>query len=335
MKKLLTFLAAFALSVACAFGVAACNSKNGGGKSFGVYAPDGAPALSLASLSDSDTFKVNAVAASTINVYVSGDNPRADFAVLPVNAAVKLLGNGERYKMLGTVTHGNLFLLKKPNGENISAPADLNKLVGKTVGVINLANVPGLTLKVILNDNEIAFNELKDGASAVADKVNLKNVTAQEAVPGNADCDYFVVSEPEASAKVAATQERLSFAGNLQTLYGGENGYPQAVAVVKTEILTESRSCVESFISSFSTTAGWLDDENTSAETIADAVKKITVGDAAPTFTASNLSKSVIANCGIRFESNSTGKAAVLAFMEKLNYVSTESWGMPADSFFY
>ena len=129
--------------------------------SVSVYAPDGAPALALAKLmSEENTFSqtsltYNIVAADTIGARVSGENPAADICILPVNAASKLLGSGSKYKMLGTVTNGNLYILSK-DGETLTKH-NLSLLKGKTVGVINLANVPGITLKIILNKYGIPY----------------------------------------------------------------------------------------------------------------------------------------------------------------------------------
>ena len=131
-----------------------------------VYAPDGAPALGLAELMTEAGAEISGaemvyeiVDASTVQTCVTGANPKADVCVLPVNLAVKLLGNGEKYKMLGTLTHGNLFLVSSA-GEKITKQ-NLSSLRGKTVGVVNLAQVPGLTLKCILKDNGIDFEELQ------------------------------------------------------------------------------------------------------------------------------------------------------------------------------
>lgn len=130
-----------------------------------VYAPDGAPALGLAKLMAEDIsfgekveMQYSIVDASLIQTFVAGANPAADICVLPVNLAVKLLGTGERYKLLGTLTHGNLYLLSK-DGTKITSE-NLSDLKGKTVGVINLAAVPGLTFKLILKNNGIDYAEI-------------------------------------------------------------------------------------------------------------------------------------------------------------------------------
>jgi hypothetical protein len=127
-----------------------------------VYAPDGAPALGLASLmagevSFSAQVDYHVVDATTIQTYVTGANPAADICVLPVNLATKLLGSGDNYKIVATLTHGNLYLLGSGDGQITSQ--NLSSLKGKRVGVINLAQVPGLTFKLILKDNNIEYTE--------------------------------------------------------------------------------------------------------------------------------------------------------------------------------
>lgn len=125
-----------------------------------VYAPDGAPALGLAKLiaeNSLSNIEYHVVNANTIQTFVGGENPKADICVLPVNLAVKLLGNAQNYRLIGTLTHGNLYLLsksdKKINGDN------LQYLLGKSVGVVNLAQVPGLTFKIILKNHGMKFVE--------------------------------------------------------------------------------------------------------------------------------------------------------------------------------
>ncbi|MGN1061170.1 MAG: ABC transporter substrate-binding protein [Candidatus Coproplasma sp.] len=338
MKKFLAILCAAVMTVGLGLGITACNKSEA--SNYKVYAPDGAPALALAQLcaEENSGYDISVVNSSTITNYVTGENPKADFAIVPVNAAVKMLGNGQNYKMLGTVTHGNLFLLKKESGEEITS-SNLSSLAGKTVGVINLANVPGLMLKVILQQNSVPFNQLTDGAEIATDKVNLKNISDEEAKtainPTNSECDYFVVPEPAATTKINATQGKLSVAASLQTLYGGEGGYPQAVAVAKTSVIENDEKAVESFIKALKDNQTWINDAATSAETIVTAIQSKMSGDLAPTFTAANLNSTVIANCGIRFTSNSDGKQSVLDIISKLNAVSNNAWGTPADEFFY
>ena len=113
MKKILAVVLGAILLCTGVFALSACgNDKPEGGTQVSVYAPDGAPALALAQLMSEDmqfggTVTYNVVAADTIQTYVTGNAPKADIAVLPVNAAAMLLGKGDAYQMLGAVTHGN------------------------------------------------------------------------------------------------------------------------------------------------------------------------------------------------------------------------------------
>ena len=172
---------------------------------YSVYAPDGAPALALANAvnGQDEGFSFHIVASDTIGAQVSGEDPAADFCILPVNAASKLPGSGEKYQMLGVVTNGNMYFLT--TGENAAVDADnLSSLVGKTIGVVQLANVPGLTLRATFAKYGIACQVMGNDMQPASDKVNLKAVDAANVTPAGG-CDYYLCPEPAASVKVAAT----------------------------------------------------------------------------------------------------------------------------------
>ncbi|MDE5547961.1 MAG: hypothetical protein K2J30_03085, partial [Clostridia bacterium] len=178
-----------------------------------VYAPDGAPALALANAiangveidgSDFD-FKYNVVASGVIQAQVTGATPAADFCVLPVNLASKL-GTGETYKMLGTVTHGNFFLLTTGDNETVTAQT-ASSLAGKTVGVVQLTNVPGLTFQAALSDLGVAYQTISNlEAEKATDKVNLLHMgTDATNVTPAFGCDYYLCPEPAVTAKIKGT----------------------------------------------------------------------------------------------------------------------------------
>lgn len=149
---------------------------------------------------------------------------------------------------------------------------------------------------------------------------------------GVADCDYYVVPEPAASTKVNAIAE-LNFAGDLQKLYGGENGYPQAVVVAKSELVKSYDFCAE-FAAALKENAEWLAAETTAPHTIVNAVSSHLTEGMSPTFNAKNLSKQVIANCGVKFVSAKESKAEIKAFMTEINAVAESPFGTPEDKFF-
>ena len=105
--------------------------------------------------------------------------------------------------MLGVVTNGNMYFLT--TGENAAVDADnLSSLVGKTIGVVQLANVPGLTLRATFAKYGIACQVMGNDMQPASDKVNLKAVDAANVTPAGG-CDYYLCPEPAASVKVAAT----------------------------------------------------------------------------------------------------------------------------------
>ena len=343
MKKFLTLFFVLLLSLTTIFAFTACDKEKDDTTTYSLYAPDGAPALSVARLLHDENalpfLDVNIVEASTIQTYVTGETPKADFAIMPVNAANKLLGSGEKYQLLGTVTHGNLFLMKKQSGENITLENIGTKegLLGKTVGVINLANVPGLTFKAILADNNIEYKDISESGDVDENKVNLKGLAnGTEVVPAS-DCDYFVVPEPAATTKQNATQGKLSIAASLQDLYGQEGGYPQAVLVVKKQIASSDIENMVKVLYSFAQNESWLKAQTTKTEDIVNAVVSGFVKkDTTPTFKADNLNATVIENCAIRFERlNNQNKGKIENYINKLNAISNNAWGSVKQEFLY
>lgn len=329
MKKFVTaFLCALTLCVS-ALGFTACGNKNSGAVT--VYAPDGAPALALAQLmSEENDFGKNVtyrvVSSAEINscVTYSDESKNADLCILPVNAASKLLGSGARYKMLGTVTHGNLFIVASADKQPLTSENFAATLSGKKVGVVNFAAFPGAATKLVLD---------KYG---VLNSVTLENVAATQVTGTETQYDYFVIPEPAASTRIANANLNLKQVGSLQTLYG-ENGYPQAALVAKNSLIEKDPSFILQFVSAVTESAEWLLDENVNAEAILNAVKEHYADpeNTKPAFTEANLTKTVIRNCAINFVSSADCKERVKTFLNELISVNDATATAVSDEFFY
>ena len=298
-----------------------------------VYMPDGAPALALAGLMAEDTKEdgvtYNVVPATMIASKVTNKDEakNADLCVMPITAASKLLGKGERYVMLGAVTHGNLYLIAK-EGEYTSD--NLSSLVGKTVGVLQINEVPGLTLKATLNKYDIPWQELTNDGSIAADKVNLRAITGPEAV-GTIEADCFMIAEPAASAQA---KKGYSIVGNLQTLYGGENGYPQAVLVAKKSLVQDREDWTKTFVSKVEGAATWL--QTASGEEIVAAVSAHMEDKATATsLKAPLLSSAVLGRCGIYFTYASACSTEVEGFLNGMLRVNDKAAAIPANEFYW
>lgn len=338
MKKIFSaVLCALTLCVSV-LGVTACGGKK---SAITVYTPDGAPAIAMAQLMSEnpdlgETVEYYVVNSTEITSHVTYNDEakNSDLCVLPVNAASKLLGTGEKYQMLGTVTHGNLYLLKREAGlPSVESIEDLQNLVGKTVGVVQLANVPGLTFKAILNNNGIPYSEVGNDGAPATDKVNLKAYAdATTVTPAATDCDYFVVPEPAATTKTSVTT--LETAGSLQQLYGGADGYPQAVLVAKKSLIESKPTFISKLMNALDGAEDWLKDANVTGDMIYSAIDEH-YAQSTPSFSAAQLSKEVIYNCAIYFMRSVDCKAEVIAFIDDLIAVDASSAKKVSDDFFY
>lgn len=324
MKKALSLILTLLLSLTVALSLTACGGKSYDG-TINVYMPDGAPALAFSKLMHNENklgkeLSYTVVTANTIQVYVAKETAAA--ALLPVNAAVKLCGTGEKYKMVSVNTHGNLYILGKEQASDVTA------LKGKTVAVTNLANVPGLTLKAILREAGISYTE--NTADRTADNVVL--VGAEEAA-GAAQlvkagrADLAVVPEPAATNLSA--ELGLTVALSIQELWG-EGGYPQAVLVVKNE-LAEDKAFIKKLLSALEESAEWVPTHGAEA---VEAISTHFEDGKATSLNAAALSESAIRNSSIKLVKAKQMKSAVKDYMTKINAVGTSSFGEPSDDFF-
>lgn len=335
MKKFLaTALALTIGAAACVF--TACAGENDDG-TYTVYAPDGAPALALANAvnEDDDRYDFRIVASNAITAQVQGEEPAADFCILPVNVAAKLLGKGETYQMLGTVTNGNMYLLTTGGNPEITTD-NLSSLVGKAVGVVQLNNVPGLTFQAVLSRNDIDYQILGNDVEATSDKVNLQAFADASTVTPASGCDYYLCPEPAATGKIngtASSANPFKLAGSLQTLYDGENGYPQAVLVAKTSVIEEAKSVVDTFITYMEGSADFL--ASASAADVVALLEDCYTEGMTPSLNANNLNATVIANCSVYFTAAQDCKSRVNAFLAELINLNAEFTSAVSDSFYY
>ena len=349
LKKWTALLCAALCGVGCMAGLTACNKETSGESASGsgeisettgldrevtVYMPDGAPALAMAGMmfedkeEDGVSYYVTKADAIASKVTYKDETKNADFCVMPLNAASKLLGDGNRYVMLGAVTHGNLYIVSK--SETVYTRENLSSLVGKKVGVLQINNVPGLTFKTVLNNLGIAWAEIKNDGTVYEDKVNLVAITDATAV-GTVDADCFVVAEPAATAQ---GKKGYNIVGDLQALYGGENGYPQAVLVAKKEMTETHSGWTSDFVEEVQASMEWL--KTATGEQIVSSVN----GHLDNTLQESSLkapllTADVIGRCGVRYTTAQDCKAAATALLQGFIAVKADSTLLPQDGFFW
>lgn len=309
MRKFL----AFCLGLACLF---ACACAKGNGEEYVVYAPDGAPALALSKAfaldTETDGVTYRVVDGSAIGAYVTYENPaqNADACILPFNLATKALGSGERYQMAGVVTHGNLYLMSAENTP-LQSPSEL---LGKTVRIAQLAAVPGLVMKMVLAESAIPYQSANDGGVA-ADKVNLT---------ASGQADFWLADSLQGEG------ENAYAVADLQAWYGGENGYPQAVLVVKKSRLNDGRTAA--LIAAIDGAAGYLAAADY-GKVCADVQARMAAGKQSK-ITEKTLNAATVTRSAIRWQPSPDCRAETDAFLEKASKIAPALVGAVENAFY-
>lgn len=322
MKKFTCLILAFIFSFATLF--VGCNTPH----SIYIYSPDGAPALALSTVikKDFQNTEIRIVSADTIASFVTGKDKKADICILPINMASKLIGGGEDYKMLGTITHGNFYFLS--SSETVIKKENLDSLVGKTIGVMQFQNVPGLTLQSVLAANHLEYITIQDSSEKQPNKVNLMAIGKVETA--RTDIDMFLIPSPQADAKAQTTN--LKFVGSLSELYG-DFGFPQAIIVIKNSLLEENLNFVKDFINQVENVENYLKEEN-KAEICSLLHGKIENG-LTPVFNENNLTSASIKHANIKFIDCKNSKETVESFIKTLKTVNPNSVQEFSENFFY
>lgn len=247
MKKFALTMAIIAIFAAFVCTAVACRR----GDELLLYAPDGAPALSVAKIindgciGDATTRKQSVVSVVTTGEEVTAKcgNGEADLAVLPTNAAVKICSVRDDYALFSVNVYGVLYIV------GTQQLTDLKDLQGKRLYSIGEGNTPEYVFEKICDQNKVSY-EKYDEKETLYGKVMLKYFKdASEIIPqiiqGNAD--FALLGEPAATQLIGKLLEKNKPAYNLfnlQTLWqqatdSDAAGYPQASLIVKRSLLSD------------------------------------------------------------------------------------------------
>ncbi len=331
---------ACAAAVMCAASFAACwpdEREDTGSDSFNytIAMPDGAPALAAAQLMVEDmqfggTVNYSVVNANVIAQQVSGE--KADVCILPVNAAAKVAGSGEKYSLLGTVTHGNLYIISAKHPEERITVQNLQDLKGKTVGCIQLTSFVGAVFRMILSENNIPYGMIETAEDAKGDRVNLLNIAdPASGITHNAPYDYMIAAEPVVTAKTTAAPA-LKIVGDIQQLYG-EDGFPQAVMLAKNSVIEKDPEFIADVTKAVEESAEWIASDGVVTEDIVAAINA-NYGGATSSLNAKNLNSAVISRCAIEYVPAAECKQQITDFIDKFEKVTETSIEID-DKFFY
>ena len=332
MKKLITLMLTLMLSVCALFSVGCGGEKDG---TLTFYAPDGAPALSIAKfINDNEDFDINAdfsynvVTSSEIGGVMSGGV--GDFIIMPVNAASKLYkaNQNDPYVMAGVVTNGNLYVVS-------TEEVTLEGLKGKVVGVIGQGLVPDLTFRAILKDNNL-LDSVVEGDTATDGKITIRYFAqASDMLPLLKQGKLSVGLVPEPATTKLTTKlapEKTWHILDVQELYDSSTkAYPQAVLMIKKSVYDAYEDEISEIGSYFAENLTWIKENTATAVSAVNA--KLPAG-ATPSLDANSITASVIDNCKIFWQSSADAKVKVQQYINKIIEVNAQSARAVSDDFF-
>jgi len=142
--------------------------------------------------------------------------------------------------------------------------------------------------------------------------------------------ENYVLAEPDVSAQAT---KGYGIVGDLQAMYGGEKGYPQAVMVAKTSLIEERAQWLSEFLADVAVN-DWLASAN--GEEIVSAISAHVEDPGSATTLKANLLKTeVVGRCGIRFEYASQMQERVNTYLQAVLVVNQNATVLPNEAFYW
>lgn len=329
-RKILTLLLIITLMLGIAM-LSACNKDEEG---YTLVAPDGAPALAIACLTDkistSDTiYTLNKKIVPASNIGSEALN--SDLAVVPANLAAKMYNEGKDLKILAVVTNGNLFVISSQENGILSVDA----LVGKLVYSIGQNSVPDMIFKTLLNNLDIKFKvgeQAQEGVVTIkycanGSDVNSRLLLAKE----RGEEAYGVIAEPDVQTGKNNQLYEIFDLQELWTAYSKDEfvGYAQAVLIAKSSVCEDSKF-VEKLLKELEKNQNALLEDSQLAENNIKAIYP-------QTSLQGNLNKDVIERCNINTVSMESGRVYYEKTLQTIMAINDKLIGgkLPDDNFYY
>lgn len=328
MKKFLSIMLVAALAVT-ALAFAGCDDPEQPQDGYTFVIPDGAPALGAVSVLNDVPDGIKSVEIVP-SITISQRAVQSDIAVVPANLAANLYNKGQDVKLVGTVTHGNLFVLGTTN--SVKALSDLE---GKLVYSIGQNSVPDYVFRTLLKE---AGLDVVQGDAAQEGKVtvNYKNdgsEVMQQLVAAQEGKDVVgVLAEPAVTnAKKKGMVELFDLQALWQARTGADaTGYAQAVLIVKGDV-AKDKAFMDRLIAALEGNAAFVTEHS---DEVAGIIAKVYPQSsfAAQTFTAETLER-----CNCAFTTGAACKAEFEAMAEAIAEINAQAIGgkLPDAAFYY
>jgi NitT/TauT family transport system substrate-binding protein len=349
MKKIIAVLLCCLLMVAT---LAACQSEsNGGGADvpIKVMLVDGAPLLSMAyMMSDEaagiDGYDISYTMTNDSDALVAALlNQDPDFAIAPINVAAMMNNNGSGYRLAAVTIWG---IMQIVSDQDVTTLADLRD---ETIVAFGRSGTPGITLRAVLEQNNIPYNEPETANFMTnPDQVSIVYLTAPSDVRdalatgmevGGKPASFGLLAEPVATAITgfASNAGRPGFTAkiNLQDEWAKNNNgesYPQAALIFHERLLTENAGFVADFIAAAEQSSVYANENPIEAGDLAVSLGSVTIPNGTVVGNAYNAGR-----LPLNFTYASAAKQAVNAYLEVFLEENASLIGgkMPVDSFYY
>ncbi|MBR6071533.1 MAG: hypothetical protein IKP77_01715 [Acholeplasmatales bacterium] len=279
-----------------------------------VVAPQGAPAVSVASIAVNDKDNYSFIDANNIAEQFTANEK--DIIIAPVNAGAKLYkANKSTYKLGAVVTWGNLYFATQRT--DILA---INDLTGKKVTLFGETTINSSFAKYVLDLYNITPNYDYLGTAA-----NTKELLATDA---NA---IVMTAEPALTAvtnqlKQANKTVKAYSVSDLYKEFSTEE-FTQAALFIKADTIKNHKKVLDNFLDKVKESCDLV---SSNLEAVANNI--ITLGNTGLP-SALPVLKTALPKCNIKFKSAADSKLAI----EKTANIDLSQFGgaVPSDDFYY
>ena len=347
MRKSVALLLCILLAIGA---LSACSSENDmDDRSITVMLVDGAPLLSMTYImSDEfagiDGYDISFTMTNDVDAIVAALlNGEPDFAVAPINVAAMMNTNGSGYRLAAVTIWGIMHIV---SDQDVST---LHDLKGETIVAFGRGGTPGTTLRAILRQNNIDFDEPSSvDFTPDPDKVSIVYLTAASDVRdaiatgmevGGKPVSFGLLAEPVATAITgfANNAGRPGFAAriNLQTEWARSNDgeiFPQAALIFHERLLADNADFVNEFIRSAEQSSSFANDNPVEAGDLAVSLGSIAIPIGAVVGNAFSAGR-----LPLSFTHAADARTAVNRYLQVFMEENANLIGgsMPVDSFYY
>ena len=308
MKK---FIYLFVTLFVFLFALTSCDKKNEevitDDYTITATAPNGAPAVALATIAQKNKDNFNFIAAKTIATAFSSTG--SDVVIAPINAGANLYSKGKStYRLAAVITWGNLFFASQLEGFT------LETINGKEITLFGENTINASVALYVLEKNNITPSKI----NYLAEASDTQSLLATDATA-------IVMSAEPAITAVKSKKNVTSV--SIQDLYkkaSGNDEFAQAGIFVKKETIENHAKALSEFLLEVKNET---DNLNTNLDKFAEASVELGI------LPAVGIAKAAIPNCSIKFKDAKEAKEAI----EKTAKLNLAQYGgeLPSEEFYY